>query len=113
LWNIARPFGHPLIVHCSVSGTAVVQFASSIIFIKSIDEFDGLDVIRSTSIASFQELIFVCEDVGGVVMASAKKPLRFSDFSEMELYSDLLVGKSCDHHVIDVTMACEASRASS
>jgi hypothetical protein len=86
---------------------------SSIIFIKSIDEFDGLDVVGSTSIASFWELIFACKDVGGVVMASAKKPLRFLDFSKNELYSDSPVGESRDHHLIDVTMACEASRASS
>jgi hypothetical protein len=99
-------------VHCSVSGTAVARFASLSIFIKSIDEFDGLDVVGSTSIASFLEFIFACEDVGGVVMASAKKPLRFSDFSKMELYSDLPVGESHDHHVIDATIACEASRVS-
>src|SRR3981189_3292007 len=65
LWNIARPFGHPLIVHCSVSGTVVTRFASSINFIKS-DEVDGLDVDGSTSIASFRALIFfACEDDGG------------------------------------------------
>jgi hypothetical protein len=60
-----QAFGHPLIVHCSVSGTVVARLASLIIFIKSIDEFDGVDVIGSTSIASFRELIFACEDVGG------------------------------------------------
>jgi hypothetical protein len=46
----------------------------------------------------------------GVVVASAKKPLEFSDFSEMKLYSDSLVGKSWDHHVSDTIIACEASR---
>jgi hypothetical protein len=81
-----------------------MQFASSINFIRS-DEVDGLDVDGSMSIDSFWGLIFVCEDVGGVVMASAKKLLEFSEFSEMKLYSD--------HHVIDVTIAYEASRASS
>jgi hypothetical protein len=85
LWNIARPFSHPLIVHCSVSGTEVARFALSIIFIKSIDEFDGVDVDLSMSIASFQELIFACEDVGGVVMASAKKPSEFLEFPEIKL----------------------------
>ena len=58
------PFRQHLIVHCSVSGTVVTQFASSINFIKS-DEVDGLDVDVSTSMASFRELIFfACEDVG-------------------------------------------------
>src|SRR3979490_274974 len=61
LWNMARPFSHPLIVHCSISGTAVTWFASSINFIKS-DEVDGLDVDGSTSIASLAGLIFACED---------------------------------------------------
>jgi hypothetical protein len=64
LWKIARPFGQPLIVHCSASGTVVTRFASSISLIRS-DEVDGLDVDGSTSIASLREVIFACEDVGG------------------------------------------------
>jgi hypothetical protein len=62
---MAMPFGHPHTVHCSVSGTAVTRFVSSINFIKSIDEVDGMDVDASTPIASLWELIFACEDVGG------------------------------------------------
>jgi hypothetical protein len=68
LWNMAMPFGHPLTVHCSESGTVVAQFGSSINFIKSIDEVEGMDigmdVDASTSIASFRELIFMSEDAG-------------------------------------------------
>jgi hypothetical protein len=37
-----------------------------IIFIKSIDELDGVDVDALTSMASSWELIFACEDVDGV-----------------------------------------------
>jgi hypothetical protein len=75
LWNIARPFGQPLIVHCSASGTVVTRFASSINFIRS-DDVDGLDVDGLTSMAALQDAIFACEDVWGVVMmASVKKPL--------------------------------------
>jgi hypothetical protein len=59
------PFCQPLIVHCSVSGTAVAWFASSINLIRSIDEVDGMDVDVSTSMASFWEPIFACEDVVG------------------------------------------------
>jgi hypothetical protein len=61
---MAMPFGHTLTVHCLESGTAVVWFASSINFIKSIDEVDGMDIDVSMSIASFRELIFAREDVG-------------------------------------------------
>jgi hypothetical protein len=64
LWNIAMPFGQPLIVHCSASGTVVTGFVLSINFIRS-DEVDGLDVDPSTSIASLRKLIFACENVGG------------------------------------------------
>jgi hypothetical protein len=44
-----------------------------------------------------------------VVMASAKKPLEFSDLSEMKLYSDSPAGESRDHHVSDTTIAGEAN----
>jgi hypothetical protein len=108
LWNIVMPFGHPLIVHCSVSGTVVMRFASSINFIRS-DEVDGLDVDGSTSMASLLELIFTCKD-GVVVMASVKKRLEFSDLSEMKLYSDSPAGESRDHHVSSTIIAYEASR---
>ena len=47
----------------------------------------------------------------GMVMASAKKPLEFSDFSEMKLYSDSPAGESRDHHVSGATIAGEAGRA--
>jgi hypothetical protein len=47
----------------------------------------------------------------GVVMASVKKRLEFSDLSEMKLYSDSPVGESHDCHVSGATIACEASRA--
>jgi hypothetical protein len=60
---MAMPFGHPLTVHCSESGTVVAWFASSINFIKSVDEVEGMDIDVSTSIASFWELIFADEDV--------------------------------------------------
>jgi hypothetical protein len=83
---------------------------SSINFIRS-DEVDGLDVDGSTSIASLHELIFACEDVGGLVMSSVKKPLEFSDFSEMKLYSDSPAGESRDRHVSGATIAYDASRA--
>jgi hypothetical protein len=43
-----------------------------------------------------------------VVMASAKKHFRFSDKSEMKIYSDLPGGKSCGGHVSYTTIACEA-----
>jgi hypothetical protein len=89
----------------------VAWLASSINFIRSIDEVDGMDVNVSTSIASLQELIFAGED-GGVVMASVRKPLEFSEFSEIKLYSDSPAGESCDSHVSDATIACEASCAS-
>jgi hypothetical protein len=59
------PFSHPLIVHCAISGTAGAWFTSSINFIRSIDEVDGMDVNVSMSMASFWELIFASEDVGG------------------------------------------------
>jgi hypothetical protein len=109
LWNIARPFGQPLIVHCSDYGTVVTRFASSINFIRS-DEVDGLDVDGSTSMASLRELIFfTCED-DGVVMASVKKRLEFSDLSEMKLCSDSPAVGSRDCHVSGATIACEASR---
>jgi hypothetical protein len=98
------PFSHPLIVHCSTSGTVVARFASSINFIKSIDEVDGMDVDVSTSMASFWELIFANEDVG-VVMASAKEPLKFSEYSDIKLYSGSPVGESHDNHVFDMTIA--------
>jgi hypothetical protein len=97
---MAMPFGHPLTGHCSFSGTAVAWFASSINFIKSVDEGDGMGVDASTSIASFPELIFAAKMGGG-----------FLDFSEMKLYSDSPVGESRDHHVSDAIIACEASRA--
>jgi hypothetical protein len=80
LWNIARPFGQPLIVHCSVSGTVVARFVSSIIFIKSIDERDGLDVDGSTSMASFWELIFTGEDVDGGDGGFCKEAFRVFGF---------------------------------
>jgi hypothetical protein len=87
-----------------------MRFASSINFIRS-DEVDGLDVDGSTSMASLREAIFACEDVGDVVMASVKKPLGFSDFSEMKLYSDSPASESRDRHVSAATLAYEASRA--
>jgi hypothetical protein len=59
------PFSQPLIVHCSVSRTVVARFASSINLIRSIDEVDVMGIDVSRSMASFQELIFACKDVGG------------------------------------------------
>jgi hypothetical protein len=47
----------------------------------------------------------------GVVMASVKKRLEFSDLSEMKLYSDLPASGSRGCHVSGTTSACEASRA--
>jgi hypothetical protein len=53
----------------------------------------GADVDGSTSIASFWELISAHE----VMMASIKEPFRFSDKSEMKIYSDFPGGKSHDY----------------
>ena len=46
-----------------------------------------------------------------MVIASVKKPLEFSDFSEMKLYSDSPAGESCECHVSGATIAYEASCA--
>jgi hypothetical protein len=108
LWNIARPFGHPLIVHCSVSGTVVTRFASSISFIRS-DEADGLDVAGSTSIASLRDDIFACEDVGGGD-GFCEEAFKVLGVRRDQLYSDLPSGESRDRHVSGAIIAYAASR---
>jgi hypothetical protein len=41
------------------------------------------------------------------VMASVKKPLEFSEYSEIKLYNDSPVGESRDSHMFDATIVCE------
>jgi hypothetical protein len=48
----------------------------------------------------------------GVVMASPKKPLEFSEYPKIKLYSDSPVSESRDSQVFSTYIACEASRAS-
>jgi hypothetical protein len=49
-------------VYCSATGPVAVRFASFINFIKLIDEVEGVDIDALTTIASFWELIFACEN---------------------------------------------------
>jgi hypothetical protein len=62
---MAIPFGHPLTVHCSGSGTVVALLVLSMNFIMFINEVEGVDVDVSMSIASFLELIFTSKGGGG------------------------------------------------
>jgi hypothetical protein len=68
-----------------------------------------VDVDRSVSIASFQELIFASEDgdAGGGFDTEA---FRFLDKSEIKIYNHLLGSKSHEGHMSRATNACEAGR---
>jgi hypothetical protein len=82
-------------------------FASLISFITSIDRVEGVDVDRSMSIASFQELIFASED-GDAGGGFYKEAFRFLDKSEIKIYNHFPGSKSHEGHLSHATNACEA-----